>query len=85
MYDLRRVRRVRRARRVRPLAELWRHLPSCGDGCRAVAPPKSCGATKSSGAPFNMLPHSRPVLAFSRDLVRARARARVSVRVRVRG
>ena len=45
----------------------------------------SCGATKSSGATFNMLPHSRPVLAFSRDLVRARARARVSVRVRVRG
>ena len=46
-------------------------LPSCGDGCRAVAPhQKSCGAT------FNMLPHSRPVLAFSRDLVRARVRAR---------
>ena len=35
--------------------------PSCGDACRAHAQ--------------NMRPHNRPVLAFSRDLLRAKARA----------
>ena len=34
---------------------------SCGDACRAHAQ--------------NMRPHNRPVLAFSRDLLRAKARA----------
>ena len=43
---------------------LSRLRPSCGDACRAHAQ--------------NMRPHNRPVLAFSRDLLRARARARAT-------